>query len=512
MRRDNGGEIWYNITIMKWYIGLAAFAFAVLACASVWFGGLNQDEGWYLYAANLVSEGYRPYSDFFFTQGPVMPIVYSAFSWVWRTWGLLGARVFTLLLGAVGILFASAAAGRLAERKKRGLAAIVVALLLGGNLYHLYYMAIPKTYALAGLFVAIGFYLLTFCGRACLFGAGLCLAFAAGTRFSLGVLCVVALIWLLARGERLGWLWFGLGGAIGGALVFGPILLDPAGRTGFFAALRYHAAREGFDAMVAAGSLSRLVRWYAPVFVMLGLGLGCGRFRRGVGLAMAGFGAVFAVQMMAPVPYEDYQVPIMGLLAMSAGVMASEVEFAKCRLSPALLALGLAWAGSFGSPLLEGWTTNGHDRFWTNKKAKSEIRQLMEVAQDIESLDPGGKEILTQDLYLAIETNRRVPIQLAMGPFAYWGDTLPYAGAEKVLLDDAGMEALLESAPCEIAAMSGYTFAITAPGGSETPMERQIWFWSLLKRRYNMVFTEEDFGQHATPLLVLKRKNGQDIR
>ena len=74
------------------------------------------------------------------------------------------------------------------------------------------------------------------------------------------------------------------------------------------------------------------------------------------------------------------------------------------------------------------------------------------------------------------------------------------------------MEALLESAPCEIAALSGYTFAITAPKGSETPMERQIWFWTLLKHRYNKVFTEEDFGQHATPLLVLKRKNGQDVR
>ena len=497
---------------MKWYIGLAAFAFAVLACAAVWFGGLNQDEGWYLYAANLVGEGYLPYRDFFYTQGPVMPIVYSVFSSIWRNWGLVGARIFTLALGAIGILFASATAGRLAAHGKRALAATVVALLLGGNLYHLYYMAIPKTYALAGLFVAVGFYLLTFGGRWCLAGAGLCFAFAAGTRFSLGALCVVAFVWLAAKGGRRGWLYFWLGAAAGCALVFGPVLLDAPARVGFFAALDYHASREGFDAMVAAGSVSRLVRWYAPVFVTLGLGLGCGRLQRGAGLALACFAAVFAVQMAAPFPYEDYQVPIMGLAAIAAAVAASEIEVAKCRLAPALIALGLAWAGSFGSPLLESWTTNGHDRFWTLKRQKSEIQQLREVAKDIESLDPGGKSLLTQDLYLAIETNRRVPIQLAMGPFSYWGDKLPYEGAERVLLDDAGMEALLESAPCEIAALSGYTFAITAPKGSETPMERQIWFWTLLKRRYNKVFTEDDFGQHATPLLVLKRKNGQDVR
>jgi hypothetical protein len=62
---------------MKRFIALAAAAFVVLAAASVWLGGLNQDEGWYLYAAQLVRDGRMPYRDFFFTQGPLMPVVYS---------------------------------------------------------------------------------------------------------------------------------------------------------------------------------------------------------------------------------------------------------------------------------------------------------------------------------------------------------------------------------------------------------------------------------------------------
>ena len=33
-----------------------------------------------------------------------------------------------------------------------------------------------------------------------------------------------------------------------------------------------------------------------------------------------GFLAVFALQMLAPCPYEDYQVPLMGLLAVVASV------------------------------------------------------------------------------------------------------------------------------------------------------------------------------------------------
>ena len=92
---------------LRAYWLLALGAFGVLGAAAVWLGGLNQDEGWYLYAANMVADGKMPYRDFFFTQGPIMPFVYSAFVGVWKAWGLLGARLFTLALGAVGLLLAS---------------------------------------------------------------------------------------------------------------------------------------------------------------------------------------------------------------------------------------------------------------------------------------------------------------------------------------------------------------------------------------------------------------------
>jgi hypothetical protein len=496
---------------MKWYIGLAAFGFAVLACAAVWFGGLNQDEGWYLYAANLVAEGRLPYRDFFFTQGPVMPIVYSAFAGVWRSCGILGARILTLAMGLAGIMFASGLAARLAPAGRRAIAAMAVFLLLACNLYHLYYLAIPKTYALAGLFAMAGFYLLSFEGVFSAIAAGLCLAFAAGTRISLGVLLAVAGVWLVFRGSRLRWLFFGLAGALGLILVYGPFLV--LGGEGSRAALAYHAARGGFDVAFTAGSLSRLVRWYLPVFVLLGLGVASGGFRTvRPWLPALAFCAAFVVHLSAPFPYEDYQVPVMGLLAVAAAVSACDLKVAGRETGVVLLVLGMTWACSFGSPLLEGWTTNGHDRFWSLRKQSSELAQLRSIARDIESLDPGGKTLLTQDTYLAIETRRSVPLQMSMGPFSYWGDGLPYDGADKVVLDYDGMRALLDSAPCEIAAMSGYAFAIDAPTCRETDMDRQLEFWGLLKRRYNHVFTEYDFGQHATPLMVLKRKHGNDAR
>ena len=492
---------------MKRYWFLAAFGFVVLAIAAVWLGALNQDEGWYLYAARLVSEGKTPYRDFFYTQAPVMPVVYAAFTSIWNSFGLLGARILTISFGTLGLAFFCASAARLVAPGRRALAALAVFLLLGSNLYHLYYIAIPKTYALASLFVAIGFFLLTFArpstlrGGVFAFASGLSLAFACGTRISLGVILAVVGFSLLFSFSRMRWtfLWFGLGGAFGLVVVYGFFLCDPTARAGLFAAQAYHAARSGFDPVFTIGSVSRLVRWYLPVFVLLGLGFAHRREAGGEAnallvawLAFASFVAVFLVQMLAPFPYEDYQVPVMGLLAVFAAVLF----FGRPASVPSrglLLTLGLAWAASFGSPLLEKWTTNGQDRFWTLKKDQCELAQLRDVARYIEEEDPNGETLLTQDLYLAIETGRKVPDGLEMGPFS--------------MLSDEEWRKLLSSAPCKIAALSGYSFAIAPPRCDETPVERQIEYFHLLKKNYDLVQKVDNFGQNATSLLILKRKD-----
>lgn len=502
---------------MKRYWTLAIFGLVCLAAAAVWLGGLNQDEGWYLYAANMVAEGKMPYRDFQYTQGPAMPMLYSFFTWVWNAWGLLGARIFTLIFGLSAIAIAACTAADLVPEGRRREAALVTLFLLGCNLYHLYYIAIPKTYALASLLVAGGFRWLVrgMSGKDCsrfsliplppLFSAGLFLAFAAGARISLGaILCVVG-CWFLFRREWKKLVWFCIGGFLGLGLVYGPFLLDREALAGLVAAQKYHAARGGFDAVFTVGSFSRLVRWYLPVFIVLGLGIGRLRKaeekseKRGGGgewIMLLSFLAVFLVQMLAPFPYEDYQVPIMGLLAVFAAVTfigsESQTTNHEPRATNLLLVFGLAYACAFGSPLLQEWMINGQDRFWSLKKEKPELAQLRETAKTIETLDPHGKTILTQDLYLAIETGRKVPEGLEMGPFS--------------MLDDGQWKRLLSECECELAALSGYTFAIEPPRCNERPLDRQLEYWDILHRRYELATRVENFGQNATPLLILKRR------
>ena len=138
--------------------------------------------------------------------------------------------------------------------------------------------------------------------------------------------------------------------------------------------------------------------------------------------------------------------------------------------------------------------TNGQDRFWSLKKPQTEHAQLREVAQKIKALDPDGTTLLTQDLYLAIELNRKVPKGLEMGPFA--------------MLSDAEWRQLLTTAheTCPVAALSGYSFAIEPPACTERSVTTQLDYYRLLEPTYGPAFREENFGQNATPLLVLKRK------
>ena len=92
-----------------------------------WFverGLLNEDEGWYLYAARRIAEGAEPYRDFAFFQMPVYPRVISSLiapgpgsviAGRWLSW--------LMLLLATGII-------GLAAMRLRGLVGMLIAVVL----------------------------------------------------------------------------------------------------------------------------------------------------------------------------------------------------------------------------------------------------------------------------------------------------------------------------------------------------------------------------------------------
>ena len=130
---------------------VALAALIALALFFILHGVLNADEGFYLAASHLVSQGYRPYHDFGYTQGPLFP--YLNLPWL-ELFGhsLAGQRLAGLSWTIVTV---GLGAAWLKRDRSWGSATLFVVLLLGAPVW-LAFAVKGKTYAFAGLAVVVG--------------------------------------------------------------------------------------------------------------------------------------------------------------------------------------------------------------------------------------------------------------------------------------------------------------------------------------------------------------------
>ncbi len=544
-------------------VALVAASWLILSGMNFWMGELNQDEGWYLYAAGQIREGRWPYRDFAFTQPPLLPLVYSwGYSWVER-FGVAGGRALTWCFGALGLLSAVWLSMRTGPRKVQRFTAGLCAILLAVNLYQSYFTTVVKTYALSGMFLAAGLAMLSFVGRRNAFraaaGAGFLLACAAATRITMGAALALGGLYLLAcrrRLKRWAWLDFALGGGLGLALTFLPFMA--IGGDGFrFGIVEYHSLREAgpWIAQLAykVGCLSRLGQAYFPAAVaglllLVAAGRHACRHRGAAGDSAPDASAEPAddiapcfnaflwvvvavlglVHLAAPFPYDDYQVPVYFIFCAALSATAARwwlrVEgrwFGACtegaRSSRRMAILCGLWLvcslHAFSSPLAQGWFVAGRDRIWWRLREQSPMAQLRDMGNWVRELTLAeqGTELLTQDTYLAVEARLPVPRGLEMGPFSYYPDwTRERAERIGVLNRDMMIELLSTATNAPIAALSGYSLSIRSPEVEEVVREDRLAFDAILESRFDLVESVPGFGQAATTLDIWRVKKFED--
>ncbi len=512
--------------------GLTLVAGLLLSGINLYWGELNQDEGWYLYAAARTAEGARPYADFAFTQGPVFTAVYAQLFRIWPVAGLQAGRLFTALLGWATIGLGIVLVRQLAPPAWRGTATVGVLALLGANVYHNYFSLIVKTYALTGLLLTAAACCLAWLSRDRLRGpalaAGWLFALAAGVRLSAGVWLPVSALGLVLAARRYprAWLWFGLGGVLGLAVAFGPSLLRAPAATWFWLG-PFHWARAATDGhggwLYRAGFFSRWLQAYyllAAVAVVAGWGLATSGVRRhvwppsvGSGL-LAGVGGMTLLHAAAPFPYDDYQVPVM--VIGTALVLAALCHWLARLIEPSRQP---AWARAVGgilvmtgllaaatSPRNQEWFVLGRDRIWWPVKEQADLRVLQQTAQFLAERTAPGDELLTQDTYLAVEAGLRVPAGLNLGPFAYFPDWPTDVAVARHVVNRPLLEALLQSGTAEWAAFSDYGLAIAGPGMTPVAEAERQRLLRLLEWHYEPYKTVPHFGQAHTPLTLYRRR------
>lgn len=517
-----------------WFVALSVAL--TLSVLNAYWGDLNQDEGWYLYAAREVSRGRLPYRDFAFTQGPLLPVVYSTVAPCVSRWGVVAGRAATGLLGWLAALATAGLTACLLPRGARAAGALLAFVFVACNVYQSYFTTAVKTYALTALFLAIAFLLLAQVSRRAgawaAGGAGFLLALAAGTRLSAGTTLPVAGLWLLINRRTLGdgrWFAFGLGGLVGlGAWALPFVVMAPEGFR--FAMFEYHTARSVGSLVSAlaykAGFVSRMVQaYFVAALVMLSL-ITAAVLRIGPRSSLANeslpprfvamlwtcVATVTITHLSAPFPYEDYQVFIFPLAAAAlsanvtsrlAAIQALVPGSANKRTLAALIFLVLGnVAAAFSSPINQSWFVRERDRIWWPLKEQPPIRQLAEVAVGIAEFAWLDSLLLTQDTYLAVEADMDVPRGMEMGPFSYFPD-MPRERAERLkVLNREMLRELLESCPARVAALSGYGLAIRCPEVQPLSDAEQQELRELLEQRYQLICEVPHFGQAHTPLRI----------
>lgn len=183
----------------RWVIAAAALSllyFAVLAYYAQ-VRGLDPDEGFYPLAARLVWEGKVPYHDFLFSQGALVPYLYS---WVWAVHpqSLVSMRMLSVALGAMAVFLWGVFLFSIRRLPaKIALAAFLIVCL---NPYWIAWHTVVKTFAVADLLMSgamVCFYVGFQSGRAkWFFAAGALLGVCVSARALYGPLIPFVLLWM----------------------------------------------------------------------------------------------------------------------------------------------------------------------------------------------------------------------------------------------------------------------------------------------------------------------------
>ena len=581
-----------------------------LALANAVLGPLNHDEGWYLLASRFTAHGYEPYTGYSYSQGPFLPYFYALFQRLWFHPGsalgvVLPARLFTAVLGLGACGLASALAYLLvrlqapatsetpatsATTPAAKAAAFATWILTACSPVHSYFSTIPKTYALTALLLGGGFLSLAFLfllrsrqttsatsetsatpatsatsattRTPLAFNSGVFLGLAVATRLSFALVlpAVCLALWLAApRGSRRqGFrdaLFLGLGALFVLSLSVGRALYLHPDTT--LACIAMHAAREGGGLLswltLRAGFLSRTFQAYPlfwALFVLAIALLSTKRLRFPRHSLFIALGSsvllVSLLHALAPMPYDDYQTPLMPFAAavLVAALFTPPRDPASKLCNPAtlqqnsatlqpcnsatsqpqpstfnlqlstLFLLSLVFALS--SPLLMDWVTIRKDRFWFEQKPRPDVLVLRDAGRDLRALhaEVGGMgNLFTQDAYLAVESGLPVSPRLAMGPFSFYPDLSPEETKTRRLLNEHDVIRMLDSDfPPFVAATSGYTFAISCPTTERTPEDVRQRLLNEIALRYEPVKTIPNFGQAHTPLTLWRRKTIFDAK
>lgn len=407
--------------------GALLLLFAVELAFWVLFRLVNLDEGWYLWAGKEVYAGRRLYSDFAYTQTPLLPYVYGLVQLVFGN-GLYVGRILTAILG-----FGAGALSAATARRIAGPWAGVLALaFLITTFLAITSFAYTATYGLTACLLAAAFYLAARlpAGSKRTWLITACLALAtAGRLASVVVFLPMAAFLILSapRGRRLRTaLEFALAAALLLALLLGPSILA-SGRQMAYDIFGFHMDRTTTEWRrgVLISTLQETVRDFTvPVLVYLAavadLFIRILRQRRraledhALELTLAAAVALLFLAHLVPrtatTYYNVLQAPLIAILF---GALAIRLlRGSRPRLAGAILTILLV-----GQVVTQARAVRFYDL--TAWPPVNQVEIVRAAARELNQTVPPGGKLLTFDPHLALEAGLEIPPGYEMSIFSY---------------------------------------------------------------------------------------------
>jgi hypothetical protein len=498
------------------YLGAAGyFAYA---------GQINQDEGWYLYAAKLVYEGWLPYRDFAFFQAPLLPFVYGLPQKLFGA-GLELGRLTSLLLSAATV----ALGARLSLARGGRCGALMFLAMVPLTPFLIWTYTSTRSEPLSAFLLTLSAFLLfrRDPGPRSASVAALAAVLAAATRISSLPVALLVVAWVAHRYRgslrRLALVLAPplLGAGLLAALVFaaGPAtvwfnlvtsqverheqlqathevwtlwrqvsqrIIDVAALRSFFG---------GVPLVSFASAAAALAVWYAQR----------GRDSlAGPAAALAVFAFVAYLPNLAPrVVYPLYFAAVFPLFLVLASWCVGHLYARASRDGRRAVVAAIAVMLGFQLGNLLG---QGDKQL---SEGQRDLTELREAAQYVSQVVPRGTLLGTLDGYLAVASDRPVPRNWEMGLFSYFPERSSADGERLRLLTPDGLAASLGNPLLGAVAFSDRSLGILTSRGAfgyrpqELLSEEQIHeaLPDLARFRLDRVF--EEFGQFQDRLYVM---------
>jgi hypothetical protein len=455
----------------------AATALAAVALYLVFQGKLNADEGFYLLASRMVRGGFRPYRDFGFTQGPVLPYVNVPWLELFG-YSLDGQRLTSLAWLAIAVAMSVA---WLKRYHSWSLVAVFLWVLIGAPSW-MEYMVKGKTYAFGSLCVVVGTWALLDGGRwwvrwlLFIAAAGL----GVGARFPLAGFFLPAGLCLLIATPT----WKERMLAVGATSVVAALLLwwAAAGSWGNFVFWTMQFHQETLFKFPLSRRLWDAVRYAPGVWVLAAIAgvIFVRRRQWKPAMALGCLGIALVLNISAPSTYAEYLMPFVLASAMIGAPVLGDLVAKNSRGVGLFTLLALALAGWI-SPL---------------ERTKDILLQAGEAEAYLRSSATPGSQVIASMPEIPVAAGLKVPLPMVMGKFALTQDYPSAFAASHLMVTPEMVVALIRdpsTSAVVFSAFANWNFAWSVPSYRPISKDSQNSIRAAINRDFQLGFVNDEY-------------------